>query len=128
VYGYQIEIDPSDRAWSAGLYYEGGKIDDAATTDPKKPVWIRKGEWLNDLKENEAARKAFKFNDWNHVRVVAQGHRIQTWINGVPAADYTEHDEKAFAPSGLIALQVHAVKGKTEPKEVRWKNIKLKEL
>jgi len=130
VYGYQVEIDPKpDRAWSGGLYYEGGWLDEKATKENKgEKVWIREGGWLNDLKENEAARKAFKFGEWNHIKVVAKGRRIQTWINGVPAADYTDKDEKAFSPKGLIALQVHAVKNQTEPKEIRWRNIKLTEL
>ena len=57
--------------------------------------------------------------------IVAKGNRIQTWLNGVPAADFTDNDEKAFSPSGFIALQVHGVGDKRETKEVRWKNIKL---
>ena len=113
VYGYQVEIDPKpDRAWTAGIYYEGG--DDN-----------RKAGWLNDLSKNEPARKAFRLGEWNHVRIVAKGNRIQTWLNGVPAADFTDNDEKAFSPSGFIALQVHGVGEKRDTKEVRWKNIKL---
>ncbi|MCA9435663.1 MAG: DUF1080 domain-containing protein, partial [Candidatus Omnitrophica bacterium] len=69
VHGYQVEIDPSTRAWSAGIYDEA-----------------RRG-WLNNLENNEPARKAFKQNDWNHYRIVAIGDSIKTWINGVPAAD-----------------------------------------
>jgi hypothetical protein len=122
VYGYQIEIDPKeDRAWTGGIYFEGGSKD-------KEGNWIRKGGWLDDLSDNEPARKAFHFGDWNHIRVVAKGRRIQTWVNGVPAGDFTDNDEKAFTPSGFIALQVHAVGANKEPKEIRWKNIKLTEL
>jgi len=129
VYGYQVEIDPrGDRAWSGGIYYEGGKLDEAATKEKEKSVWIREAGWLDDLGDNDAARKAFKFGEWNHIKVVAKGPRIQTWINGVPAADFTDTDEKALDASGLIALQVHAVGQKTDPKEIRWKNIKLTEL
>jgi hypothetical protein len=59
VYGYQVEIDPKpNRAWTAGIYYEGGMLDEAATKEQGKEVWIRRGGWLNDLEENEAARKA----------------------------------------------------------------------
>src|SRR5213079_2932899 len=47
VHGYQVEIDPSDRAWTGGIYDEG-----------------RRG-WLNDLKNNEPARQAFHQNEWN---------------------------------------------------------------
>jgi hypothetical protein len=113
VYGYQVEIDPKpDRAWTAGIYYEGGDKN-------------RKAGWLNDLSENEPARKAFRLGEWNHLRVVAKGNRIQTWLNGVPAADFTDNDENAFSPSGFIALQVHGVGDKRDTKEVRWTNIKL---
>jgi hypothetical protein len=121
VFGYQVEIDPKDRSWSGGIYFEGGSKD-------KNGKWIRKGGWLNDLSKNDAARKAFKLGEWNHIKVVAKGRQIQTWINGVPAADFTDTDDKAFTPSGLIAFQVHGVGSDPETKEIRWRNIKLTEL
>ena len=43
----------------------------------------------------------------------------------MPAADFTDKDDKAFAPKGFIGLQVHGVGDLKEPREVRWKNIKL---
>ncbi|MCA9449860.1 MAG: DUF1080 domain-containing protein, partial [Candidatus Omnitrophica bacterium] len=106
VHGYQVEIDPSTRAWSAGIYDEA-----------------RRG-WLNNLENNEPARKAFKQNDWNHYRIVAIGDSIKTWINGVPAADLQDD----MTPSGFIALQVHGVGDRTDPLQVRWKNIRLQDL
>jgi hypothetical protein len=113
VFGYQVEIDPRpDRTWSAGLYFEGGSEH-------------REAGWLDDLADNEPARKAFKLGEWNHLRIVANGRHIQTWLNGVPAADFTDADDQAFSPSGFIALQVHEVGDAKEPKEVRWRNIKL---
>ncbi len=119
VYGYQVEIDTKiDRPWTGGIYFEGGSKDE----DGK---WIRKGSWLNDLTKNEAAQKERHLGKWNHLKIVAKGHRIQTWTNGVTAADYTEKDEKAFSPKGFIALQVHAVGKLTDSREVRFKNIKL---
>ena len=121
VYGYQIEIDPSPRAYTAGIYFEGGSKD-------KDGNWIRKGGWLNDLSNNEPARKAFQLGEWNHIRAVAKARRIQTWLNGVPAADFTDNDDKAFTPTGFISLQVHGVGDAKDTKEVRWKNIKLKTL
>ena len=116
VYGYQVEIDPRpDRLWSAGLYFEGGSPE-------------RKAGWLNGLSKNEPAQKAFRLGEWNHIKAVARGRHLQTWINGVAAADYTDNDERAFVPSGFIALQVHSVGESTDAKEVRWKDIKLTEL
>lgn len=106
VHGYQVEIDPSDRAWSAGIYDEG-----------------RRG-WLNDLKDNEPARKAFKQNEWNKFRVECRGDSIKTWLNDVPAADLKD----GMTPKGLIALQVHGVGAETEPREVRWRNVRIKTL
>jgi len=69
-----------------------------------------------------------KNGDWNHFRVVANGPRIQTWINGQPVADLT-HDEifKRY-PEGHIGLQVHGIKKGTGPFEVRWRNLRLKKI
>ena len=104
VHGYQIEIDPSDRAWSAGIYDEG-----------------RRG-WLVTLEDNPEAQKAFKQNDWNHYRIEAIGDTIQTWINGVPAAHLI--DDKTA--SGFIALQVHSIgKDQKAGTEIAWKNVKI---
>jgi hypothetical protein len=106
VHGYQVEIDPSARAYSGGIYDEG-----------------RRG-WLADLKENESARKAFKAGDWNAFRIECRGASIRTWINGVAAADLKDE----VTPRGFIALQVHGVGKKVEPLEVRWRKIRIREL
>jgi hypothetical protein len=119
VYGYQVEIDTeADRAWTGGIYFEGGSMDAEGN-------WIRKGGWLNDLSKNQAAQQARRPGEWNHFKIHAQGRHIQTWLNGLPAADFTDNDDRAFTPSGFIALQVHSVGDSRDTKEVRWKNIKL---
>jgi hypothetical protein len=82
--------------------------------------------WLFDLKNNEAARKAFKQGEWNQARIECRGSSIKTFINGVPAADFTDDLTK----EGVIALQVHGI-GKNAAaagKEVMWKNIRIQEL
>jgi len=104
VHGYQVEIDPSARAWSGGIYDEG-----------------RRG-WLNPLTDNSEAQKAFKQNDWNHYRIEAIADTIKTWINGVPAAYLI--DDKTV--TGFIGLQVHSIKiHQKEGIEIKWKNIKI---
>jgi len=105
VHGYQVEIDPSERAWSGGIYDEG-----------------RRG-WLYDLKAKPEAGKAFKQGEWNKFRVECKGDSIKTFINGVAAADLKD----AMTPSGFISLQVHSTKS-PKPLEVRWRNINIKEL
>lgn len=109
VHGYQCEIDPSDRAWSGGVYDEA-----------------RRG-WLYNLEGDDRAeaRKAFKVGDWNHYRIECYGNHIETTLNGVPVAHL--HDN--VTPSGFIALQVHAVGGpKQVGKQIRWRNIRLHEI
>src|SRR5437660_962825 len=106
VHGYQVEIDPSDRAWTGGIYDEGRR------------------KWLVDLKNNDPARKAFKQGEWNKFRIECRDDSIKTWLNGVPAADLKD----SVTPSGFIALQVHGVKDKKEPLEVRFRNLRIKEL
>ena len=104
VHGYQIEIDPSNRAWSAGIYDE------------------QQRGWLCPLTENPEAQKAFKQNEWNHYRIEAIGDTLKTWINEVPAA-YLIDDNTA---SGFIGLQVHSIgDDQKEGTRISWKNIKI---
>lgn len=104
VHGYQIEIDPSNRAWSGGVYDEA-----------------RRG-WLYNLEVNPAAKKAFKNNEWNKYRIECIGNTIRTWVNGIPVA----HLVDAETSKGFIALQVHAIP-LSEPagRQVRWRNIRI---
>ncbi len=104
VHGYQVEVDPSARAWTGGIYDEG-----------------RRG-WLNNLVDNQPAREAFKQGEWNTFRVVANGDSIKTFLNGVPAADLKDD----LTSSGFIALQVHSFK--EDGHEMKWRNIRIQEL
>ncbi len=97
--GYQIEIDPSARAWSGGLYDEGRRA------------------WLQDLDGKDVARAAFHPGEWNRYRIECVGPSIKAWVNGVPTADYLD----AMDLSGVIALQVHG----GEDTRVRWRNFRL---
>ena len=57
-------------------------------------------------------------------KIECKGPAIKTWVNGVLAADLKDDVD----PKGFIALQVHGVGKKTDPLEVRWRDIRLKEL
>jgi hypothetical protein len=105
VYGYQIEIDPTDRAWTGGLYDEA-----------------RRG-WMHPVYGPEAARKAFKMGEWNRFRVEAIGTSIRSWVNGVPVANVVDD----LTSRGFIALQVHSI-GNDATKAgqtVRFRNIRI---
>jgi len=81
--------------------------------------------WLSEDREDAKKKAAFKNGKWNKYRVLAKGKSIQTWINGTQIADLT--DEKTDHTTGFIGLQVHGV-GNSGPYEVRWRNIKIREL
>ena len=105
VHGYQIEIDPSDRKWTGGIYDEA-----------------RRG-WLYSLEENPAGGNAFRQNEWNKFRIEAIGTTFKTWVNDVPTA----HLSDTMTREGFIALQVHSI-GRDKSKEgvtVQWRNIRI---
>lgn len=64
--------------------------------------------------------------EWNKYCGQAVGKSIKTWVNGVPVADLI--DERSIMPSGFIAPQVHGVRRGTRPYEVRWRNIRVRDL
>lgn len=105
VHGYQVEIDPSDRAYSGGIYEEGSR------------------GWLYPLTDNPQARKAFKPGQWNKYRIEAVGDTIKTWLNDIPAAHLLDTRTR----TGFIALQVHGIGGNKDREgiEVRWRNIRI---
>jgi len=104
VHGYQFEIDPSERAWTGGVYDEA-----------------RRG-WLYPLNYNPKGQKAFKNGEWNKARVEAIGNSIRTWVNDVPCTDLLDNTPA----SGFIALQVHSIgSAEQEGKTVAWRNIRI---
>lgn len=105
VHGYQIEIDPSERSWTGGIYEESLR------------------GWLYPLDDNIEAQKAFKQQQWNRFRIEAMGDTIKTWVNDVPTAHFVDE----MTREGFIALQVHGI-GKNKEKQgqtVRWRNIRI---
>jgi hypothetical protein len=104
VHGYQVEIDPSDRAWTGGIYDEGRR------------------KWLFNLENNLDAQQAFQQNEWNVFRIEAIGDTIKTWINGVPASYLIDE----MTSTGFIAFQVHSIPKNIEAgAEVEFKNVKI---
>jgi hypothetical protein len=87
VHGYQLDIDPTPRRWTGGIYDES-----------------RRG-WLHTLDGQPAAQQAYRLGQWNRFRVEAIGTSIRTFVNGVPTADLVDD----LSPRGLIALQVHDI-------------------
>lgn len=105
VYGRQLEIDPSARAWAGGIYDEGRR------------------DWLYPLDLNQPAKSAFKVGEYNHIKIECIGNEMKTWINNIPTAYVVDTiDQKGF-----IGLQVHGISNQEQAgKKVYFKNIKIK--
>ena len=104
VHGYQMEIDPSARAWTGGIYDEARR------------------DWLYPLEYNPEGKKAYRKNDWNKARIECIGNVIRLWVNGIPTAHLVDN----LTSKGFIALQVHSI-GKAEEagQQIRWRNIRI---
>ncbi|QEG40034.1 3-keto-disaccharide hydrolase [Roseimaritima ulvae] len=85
------------------------------------------GGWMTPASDREA-HKHFKDGEWNSYRVIAKGNKIQTWINGTQISDLTHDERYQSHPKGFIGLQVHGIGRGQGPYEVRWRNLKLREL
>jgi len=105
VHGYQFEIDPSERAWTGGIYDEA-----------------RRG-WLYPGNLNPGAQKAYKYGEWNVIRIEAIGSSLRTWVNGQPVAHVIDN----VTPRGFFALQVHAIGERAAEAGHRtmWRNLRI---
>jgi hypothetical protein len=104
VHGYQMEIDPSVRSWTGGIYDEARR------------------DWLYPLEYNPNGKKAFKKGEWNLCRIECIGPVIRIWVNGIATAHLVDD----MTPKGFIALQVHSINKPEEAgQKVRWRNIRI---
>jgi hypothetical protein len=105
VYGPQCEIARRETG-TAGRFYDESRRD----------------RWICEIKPE--AQGAFKDEGWNRYRIVVQGNRYRSWVNGVPSTDFTDDVDQR----GFIGLQVHGIAKGEGPYQVRWRNLRLKEL
>ncbi len=111
VNGPQVEIESSGENGA-----EAGYIYGEAT-----------GGWMTP-KDDRTPHKHFKDGEWNSYRVLAVGPTIKVWINDTLISDLT-HDEKYEThPSGFVGLQVHGIGRNAGPYEVRWRNLRIREI
>jgi hypothetical protein len=104
VHGYQVEIDPSSRKWSGGIYDEA-----------------RRG-WLYPMELNPKNKISFATGQWYHYRVECMGTDVKTFINGKAMG----HVVDDVSPTGFFALQVHSVGKEAEAgRAIHWKNIRI---
>ena len=106
VSGYQADIGQAwDRPVWGAIYDESRRNKMLAEPDPK------------------LTRKIVKSGQWNEMRVVCRGPRIQVFVNGQQTVDYTETNDE-IPGSGIIGLQIHSGK----PTEAWYRNLRIREL
>lgn len=110
VYGYQCEITSKTNGENgcAGNFWDEG----------------RRTKWLDETVNAVEKQALYKPGEWNQYRVIAQGNRIRSFVNGVAVADFTD-DRDA---TGFIGLQVHSIKKGLGPFKVSWRNIRIREI
>jgi hypothetical protein len=108
VNGPQVEIEASGNKGAESGYLYG----EAA------------GGWMTPA-DKRKPHKHFKDGEWNKYRVLAEGARIQTWINDHQISDLVDEGKLKTHPKGFIGLQVHGV-GNGGPFDVAWRNLKIR--
>lgn len=85
------------------------------------------GGWMTP-NEDRKSHDLFVDGQWNTYHIVAFGPNIQVWLNGNHVSDLTHPEKHQTHGKGFIGLQVHGIGRGTGPYEVRWRNIKLRDL
>jgi type 1 glutamine amidotransferase len=123
VSGYQADFEAGD-GWGGTNYEERGRgvlAKRGQKTEIGSDGKVSETGSVGDPAEIQAA---IKKEDWNEYHIVAQGNRLQQYINGKLTADVTDNHADKRALSGILALQLHA----GPPMQVFFKDVALKRL
>ena len=110
VYGPQVEIEASGESGAESGYVYGEATGRGWLTPADKLV----------------PHKTMVDGEWNSYRIVAEGARIRTWINGKAIEDLADEEIYKTHGGGFIGLQVHGIRQGTGPFEVAWRNIRIR--
>ncbi len=111
VNGPQVEIEASGRNGAEAGYLYAEAAGGWMTPDGKL-----------------TPHKRFVDGEWNAYRVLATGANIKVWINDELVSDLTHKGMYASHPRGFIGLQVHSIGAGAGPFEVRWRDIRIREV
>ncbi|WP_262247051.1 3-keto-disaccharide hydrolase [Parapedobacter soli] len=134
--GYQADIDAAN-TYTGQNYEERGRTILAfpgqhvrlpEVTGPiadyaKGNIWTV-AEEVESLGNRDSLRTLVKENDWNEIRIVANGNQLEHYINGTLMSKVEDHDVANRKQEGLIGFQVHV----GPPMKIEYRNIRLKYL
>jgi len=121
--GYQADFEVGPK-YTGINYEERGRailaergqrrtIADDGTKRPGEPIG-----------SGEELQKVVKAGDWNAMRVVARGNRLQHFVNGELMSEVIDEQPDKRRFEGVLALQLHA----GPPMKIEVKNIRLQRL
>jgi quinoprotein glucose dehydrogenase len=96
--------------------------------------------WLTSQQKIQEGHTYFINDGWNKLRIVANGPRIQTWVNGQPVEDIVNDAAYRTHSSGFIGLQIHGLSQRevdanpgagittSQPLVIKWRNIRVRPL
>lgn len=95
--------------------------------------------WLSTKEKIAAGHPHFQNEGWNRLRIVADGPRIQAWVNGHLIEGRVLEEVYRTHPRGFIGLQVHGLNGRepgfkehgltvSEPLLMKWRNLRIRPL
>lgn len=139
--GYQADIDGANRYTGQNyeergrttLAYRGEIVSVNPQTDPALYQNVRSksqgNAWMDrkvigTLGHMDSLKTKLKSEDWNEIHIVANGNRLQHFVNGILMSDVTDLDAINGKKAGYIGVQVHV----GPPMKVEYRNIRLKKL
>jgi len=125
VRGYQHEIRNSETLPNVAgfIYDEGGKRGRFCLVG-EKARWAGGAKKIEALLIDQAGfEKLFRLDDWNDVRIVAEGPRLRHFMNGTLTLDFTDAPDLG-SREGALALQLHA----GAPMWVEFRDIQVRDL
>jgi quinoprotein glucose dehydrogenase len=113
VYGPQVEVrrNQGTKSPTTGLFY-----GEALGTG-----------WLSSKEKLDDGHEFYQNEGWNLLRIVAEGPRMQTWVNGHAVDDIIREDVFETHSRGFIGLQVHGIKDQG-PFEMKFRKLRIREL
>ncbi|MFC7335661.1 sulfatase-like hydrolase/transferase [Haloferula chungangensis] len=119
VSGYQCDVVSNNSNYNGMVYEERQRrilshAGEKVIVDPKGQPWV-----VGKFTTKDPAP-----DKWHDFRILAQGNRIQHWIDGHPTAELIDLDEKGRSLDGVLAMQVHV----GPAMEVQFKDIRIKHL
>lgn len=121
--GYQADIDGADQ-YTGQNYEERGRGFLAMRGQKVVLKANEKPVVTGSVGNSDSLKALIKSGDWNEIRIIAKGNKMQHFINGVLMSEAVDEDTANSKSSGLLGMQVHVM-----PKmKVEYRNILLKKL